>query len=281
MSYGKSYTSSWWGNVNAENGWGSIYPFNADNSLVSLDSNEYTTDTTLLTTDNSDGFAGASGATFTCSNANFAVANGTTGATISLGTNATVSLGTLNSVSPTTYQSGSSTYTANITIPGGYANSGIISTCTDTATGSASGLPSTPVGAATSTDWFALGTIYTGSEFLYPKTAAPLGSGLAPTIASITDFNGNSYTEISNNRFKIDTSTPIVGTFIADFQGTFFDSSNNHNTSFYDAFSYFNTAKYFSIKSTARVGGSTINETPIYKLEQNNGFIQITQIITS
>ena len=52
---------------------------------------------------------------------------------ISIGTDATVSVGTLNSVSPATYQSGSTTYTANITVPSGYANAGAtITTCTDT-----------------------------------------------------------------------------------------------------------------------------------------------------
>lgn len=217
---------------------------------------------------------------FACSNTGLSVSNGTIGATISIGTDATVTAGNLTSVSPSTYQTGTVTYTGAITAPSGFSNSGSSISCTDTATGTSASLPSSPIGTAISTDWFALGSMYTGSQFLYPKTAAPLSSGLAPTIASITDFNGNSYSDISNNRFKLDTANPIVGTFIADFQGTFFDSSNNHNTSFYDAYSYFNTAKYFSIKSSARAGGSTISETTIYKLEQNNGYIQITQIIT-
>jgi hypothetical protein len=43
--YGSIYTISWWGDVNAPNGWGSIYPTDADGSLL-------TADTTLLTADN-------------------------------------------------------------------------------------------------------------------------------------------------------------------------------------------------------------------------------------
>lgn len=73
---------------------------------------------------------------FTCNEANFQVSDGTVGTTIVIGSDAT-SNGTLNSVSPSTYQSGGTTYTANITVPSGYSNVGAtLTTCTDTATGS-------------------------------------------------------------------------------------------------------------------------------------------------
>ena len=69
---------------------------------------------------------------FECTDANFQVANGTTGDTVT----ATVSEGALESVSPSTYQEGSATYTATITIPAGYQDAGSqLTTCTDTATG--------------------------------------------------------------------------------------------------------------------------------------------------
>ena len=85
--------------------------------------------------------------TFTCTTALFNVADGTTGDTIAIGTDATVSVGTLNSVSPATYQSGSTTYTANITVPSGYANAGAtITTCSTTASGVSAPTPvPTPV----------------------------------------------------------------------------------------------------------------------------------------
>ena len=73
---------------------------------------------------------------FTCVNANFVLSDGTTGNTI-LGSNYTVSAGTVTSISPTTYSSGSDTYTATITAPAGYSNSGQSITCTDVASGSA------------------------------------------------------------------------------------------------------------------------------------------------
>ena len=70
---------------------------------------------------------------FTCTDANFQVADGTTGQDVV----ATVDTGTLNSVSPAQYVDGSATYTANITVPAtGYSNAGAtLTTCTDTATG--------------------------------------------------------------------------------------------------------------------------------------------------
>ena len=74
---------------------------------------------------------------FNCNNANFRVSNGTEGTTIIIGSDAT-SNGILNSVSPSTYQSGSATYTANITVPSGYSNTGAtLTNCTNSANGSA------------------------------------------------------------------------------------------------------------------------------------------------
>ena len=70
---------------------------------------------------------------FTCNDANFQVANGTTGDTVS----ATADLGILVSVSPANYLDGNNTYTATITIPAGYQNAGnqLTPQCIDTATG--------------------------------------------------------------------------------------------------------------------------------------------------
>jgi hypothetical protein len=79
--------------------------------------------------------------TFTCNDAQFNVIDGTTGQNITFGaptSDATVQAGTLTAVSPNVYQSGLATYTATITIPSGYQNAGgSITTCTNTATGSA------------------------------------------------------------------------------------------------------------------------------------------------
>jgi len=51
--WGKIYESSWFGEVNADNGWGIAYPsdadgstFRADTTLVLADTNQYTADQT-------------------------------------------------------------------------------------------------------------------------------------------------------------------------------------------------------------------------------------------
>jgi len=53
ISWGKIYESSWFGEVNATNGWGIAYPsdadgstFRADTTLVLADTNQYTADQT-------------------------------------------------------------------------------------------------------------------------------------------------------------------------------------------------------------------------------------------
>jgi hypothetical protein len=94
-----------------------------------VDANSCTDSVTATTT-------GAVDPEFTCTDANFQVADGVEGETIQIGVDATVDAGTLNSVSPSTYSPGTDIeYTANITVPSaGYSNNGAtITTCTDTA----------------------------------------------------------------------------------------------------------------------------------------------------
>lgn len=45
------YDDSWWGDVNASNGWGSIYPFDADGSYFRADTTLVFADTTVYTAD--------------------------------------------------------------------------------------------------------------------------------------------------------------------------------------------------------------------------------------
>ena len=70
--------------------------------------------------------------TFTSSNINLQVANGTEGQAISYTWS---NNGTLVSVNPSTYAEGSATYTAVVTVPSGYSNAGSQVSDTDTATG--------------------------------------------------------------------------------------------------------------------------------------------------
>ena len=51
MSFGIIYSISWFGEVNATNGWGSAYPFDADGSFLTADTTKLTADTTEYTAD--------------------------------------------------------------------------------------------------------------------------------------------------------------------------------------------------------------------------------------
>lgn len=109
-------------------------------SIVAPEGYDNAGETITLCTDNAIGSEAPLEAT--CSDAGFSVADGTTGQTVSASTqNGFI----LNSVSPSTYQSGTNTYTANITVPSGYPNAGAtLTTCTDTATGSSVTVPVDP-----------------------------------------------------------------------------------------------------------------------------------------
>ena len=54
MAYGNIYEDSWWGNTNEANGWGIIYPFNADASNFRADTTLVSADTTLYTADQTE-----------------------------------------------------------------------------------------------------------------------------------------------------------------------------------------------------------------------------------
>ena len=49
--YGSIYLSSWWGDVNAPNGWGFIYPANADGAFLTADTTLLSADTTQTKAD--------------------------------------------------------------------------------------------------------------------------------------------------------------------------------------------------------------------------------------
>jgi hypothetical protein len=51
MGFGSIYSVSWWGNANEANGWGSIYPFNADGSSLTADTTLILADTTTIKAD--------------------------------------------------------------------------------------------------------------------------------------------------------------------------------------------------------------------------------------
>lgn len=51
MSFGSIYSVSWFGNANEANGWGIIYPFDADGSFFRADTTEDSADTTIYRAD--------------------------------------------------------------------------------------------------------------------------------------------------------------------------------------------------------------------------------------
>jgi hypothetical protein len=51
MSWGSIYPLSWFGNTNEANGWGIIYPFDADGSLLTSDTTLILADTTIIKAD--------------------------------------------------------------------------------------------------------------------------------------------------------------------------------------------------------------------------------------
>tara|TARA_R110002073_G_scaffold86671_1_gene205826 strand:- start:224 stop:391 length:168 start_codon:yes stop_codon:yes gene_type:complete len=51
MSFGIIYSISWFGEVNATNGWGGVYPDDADGSLLTADTTDLTADTTQYRAD--------------------------------------------------------------------------------------------------------------------------------------------------------------------------------------------------------------------------------------
>ena len=137
--------------------------------------------------------------TFTPGNAGLSVSNGVTGAAVSY----TIAAGTKVSISPTTYQSGTNTYTAVVTVPAGYSNSGGTVSPTDTATGGAQQYTATFVGTDKIT-----GTNHTTSNLIQASQSGPEGGSYIFSDLSAT----------ANPNFQFDTGPttsgdPVSGTF--------------------------------------------------------------------
>ena len=272
--YGSSYLSSWWGDVNAPNGWGWIYPFNAEGSTVKASSTLFSSDNTQITSDN--GVASGSVA-FTCSDTVFSVSTGVVGQTV----NGSVSVGVLQSVSPTTYQSGSNTYTGTISTPSGYTNTGSNISCTTTATGN-SGLPSSP-GTLNTTKWQIMSS-FDSTAINYVYNSVTYQGGFTDTLSVLRNLDGVTFSSgIGSNFVQFDAVSPIVGTYVADGFDNFLSSSSMGNFGQYAAFS---TPKYMRVAANVPLGSAggfsnPFDAFPIYKVEQANGYLQITEIITS
>ena len=129
--------------------------------------------------------------TFVCGDAGLSVNDGNVGATVT----GTVTAGTIVSFSPSTYVSGSNNYTATITVPSGYSNTGSTIDCVDTATGTVPAYAQiTGVTSATINNNISLtgeDVGFTGSTWAWTGGAA---AGLTSKVITITETSAGNQT---------------------------------------------------------------------------------------
>lgn len=164
--------------------------------------------------------------TFTCSNAGFTMSGGIVGDSTS--GQGSVSSGTITAISPTTYQSGSTTYTATITVPSGYVNSGSsISTCTASATGTTNPCSTTSASVSISNvQWDQAGQI-TGTATWSMSGGNSNGSSGYPDVVLTATTSGGSFSATQN--FVTTTLTNNSGSGSGNF--TLTDSTYTQNGS--------------------------------------------------
>ena len=152
--------------------------------------------------------------TFTCTDANYSQPNRDVG--VDTRTNATSSAGTITSVSPSTYTSGSATYTATITVPSGYSNSGQSISCTDTAVGDP--CTSAVQNGAQSGTWTNSKVDSATSGWGQGQT----GAGLGELTFSIAAQNNSGFSNGTNDlTFSFFGSVPQSGNLTAQYQGNY------------------------------------------------------------
>lgn len=279
IDWGDSYAESWWGNVNEANSWGIIYPATAEGSIITADTSIFTADQTIYTADGGDG--------------SVVVSPDTTPPVITITGSASISLTVGDS-----YTDAGATATDNIDgdITSSITTSGTVDTATegtytitysvsDAAGNSATETRTITVSAASSpgtvlaTDLHCLAEVNNVDiDFTYSSTT--YANGFTEDIAEITTFDGVTATQIRNRTIRLDTATPQVGSFIADFNGNLISDSDTHNTILYGPYAAYATAKYVSISTTSFSLG-VVDVHPIYKVEQSNGYLKITEEILS
>ena len=291
--YGSSYKVSWWGDVNAPNGWGSVYPFNAEGSCPTVDSTLFTADSDFFTADN----ACADSVDVTppvitligSSTINLTVGDSYTelGATATddVDGNLTSSITTSGSVDTLT----ASTYIITYSVSDSSGNS---TSANRSIVVSAAASGDTP-GTVTNVTWHYLNTLNTrfptdsfGMSLTYDGNTY---LGFTYTLSNFTDPDGLNPSAGFSRQMRIDTASIGVGTFIADDDGVLLDSADNHtvydsDTGYYrfPPFAAFATPIYMKIVADSiSLVNNPFSSYPIYKLEQDGGYIKVTEIITS
>ena len=288
INWGKYYSESWWGSVNELNSWGIIYPATAQGSIIYADTTLFTADTTFFTAD--------------IGNDSVVVSPDTTPPVITITGSSSISLNVGDS-----YTEAGATATDNI--DGNLTSSIITSGTVDTATagtytitysvsdaaGNSTSASRTVIvasnatpGTVTNTTWNYL--VYVTERFTDVRFSANLNygantyPGFTYNLSDFTVANGIDPTAVATRSMRIDTNSIDVGTFIADANGVLVDSADNHSVSifFFPPYAAFLTPVYMKIALTANdFLSNPYTSYPIYKLEQVNGYIQVTQKIIS
>ena len=288
INWGKSYSESWWGNVNEVNNWGILYPATAEGSIIYADTTLFTADMTGYTAD--------------IGNDSVVVSPDTTPPVITITGSSSISLNVGDS-----YTDAGATATDNI--DGNLTSSIITSGTVDTATagtytitysvsdaaGNSTSASRTVIvasnatpGTVTNTTWNYL--VHVVERFTDVRFGASLNyggntySGFTYNLSDFTAANGIDPSAVATRSMRIDTNSIDVGTFIADANGVLVDSADNHSVSifFFPPYAAFSTPVYMKIAlNAADFLTNPYNPYPIYKLEQVNGYVQVTQKIIS
>jgi hypothetical protein len=294
INWGKSYAESWWGSVNEVNSWGIIYPATAEGSIISADTTLFTADMTGFTADIGNGSVVISPDTtppvitiIGSSTINLTVGDSYTDAGATATDDIDGDLTSSISTSGTVDTSTASTYTITYSVSDSSGNSS--SATRSVIVSDASN--QTP-GTVTSDTWHFLNYLTERSTDVRFYATLTYGgnsyNGFTYTLSDFTDPTGIDAVGAATWNLKIDTNSVDVGTFIADHNGVLLDSADNHeildsnNVYRFPPFAAFATPVYMKIASSpVQFLGNPYNPYPIYKLEQVNGYIQITEKIIS
>ena len=120
---------------------------------------------------------------FECADAGLSIPDGNIGDTVT----GTVSLGTIVSFTPSTYISGTNNYTATITVPSGYYNSGSTISCEDSATGTSPTTTTTTAAPTTTTTTAATTTTTTSGPTTTTTTTGTTTTTTTTTAPGLTN----------------------------------------------------------------------------------------------
>jgi len=279
IGWGKSYSESWWGSVNEINSWGIIYPATAEGSIIYADTTLFTADMTSYTADIGVDSVDLTPPTITLiglSTINLTVGDSYTdaGATATDDVDGDLTSSITTSGTVDTATAGTYTITYSVSDSSGNSASATRSVIVSAASGE------TP-GTISSVDFAILTSLSGLASFSFDYGGTTYTRGMVDDQADITDYDGTSVSGWGTNPIEFDTDTIQVGSFVADGFGTFINSDDTHVSSF-GPYAAYSTPKYFRGDfDTAAVFGNPLEAYPIYKVEQSNGYLKVTQIITS